>query len=138
MLAQKSSIQVGHVGGVVSLARGTAEPFDGVAEILAEPVKAPLDKAALTITFPSWSTPVVGLVMLLIGLVGGFFVRPFLSPSDGAGSQPETEQSSPPNTQAQASPEDRAALMEAVLPGVRHFLGDENAPITLIEFSDFQ
>jgi hypothetical protein len=31
-----------------------------------------------------------------------------------------------------------AGLMGAVLPRVRHFKGNEAAPVTLIEFGDFQ
>lgn len=93
-------------------------------------------RAALTITIQTWATPVIGLVMLVLGLLGGYFLRPLISPG-GTGSLPEA-QTSTTGTQTQSSPEDREALMAALVPGVRHFIGDPDAPITLIEFSDFQ
>jgi hypothetical protein len=37
-----------------------------------------------------------------------------------------------------ASTPSTAALMDAVVTQTRHFKGDANAPITIIEFSDFQ
>jgi hypothetical protein len=79
---------------------------------------------------------VIGLVMLVFGLLGGYFLRPLITPAGGTGSLPDETTST--GTQTQSSPEDREALMAALVPGVRHFIGDPEAPITLIEFSDFQ
>ncbi len=63
---------------------------------------------------PTW---LVGVVMLLVGVAIGFFGRPLVLP--------------PPATGA-------AALVQAVLAQTRHFKGNANAPVTMIEFSDFQ
>jgi hypothetical protein len=93
-------------------------------------------RPALSITIQSWATPVVGLVMLVFGLLGGYFLRPLIAPETEETST--STQSQGTDTQTQSSPEDRDALMAAVVPSVRHFFGDPDAPITLIEFSDFQ
>lgn len=111
------------------------------------------ESPVITIHIQSWATPIVGLLMLVFGLLGGFFVRPMLPDtlslnatptetpavsevepptSDQASSQAQGQQ------QPQSSEADRQALMAALLPMVRHFKGNPDAPITLIEFSDFQ
>lgn len=116
---------------------GLPPPYAGEEDaLLAEqPARA---APALTIHIQSWATPIVGVVMLVVGLLAGYFGRPALDPP--VTQVPATESSS--STSSQAAPEDQAAqqqaLMEAVLPRVRHFKGDEAAPLTLLEFSDFQ
>ncbi len=103
---------------------------------------------ALTIHIQSWATPIVGVMMLIVGLLGGYFGRPlfFTAPTPTelaaeATSVPPSENSSSSATLPPV-PEDQAArqqqLMELVLSRTRHFQGDENAPVTLVEFSDFQ
>ena len=109
--------------------------------------------AAVTINIASWATPIVGVVMLIFGLAGGYFLRPVLTedpnPTPVAVSEQNTNpEAAPSNVQPpvneqqqqapQADPADREALMAALLPEVRHFKGNPDAPITLIEFSDFQ
>lgn len=91
-------------------------------------------KAALSITVHSWATPVVGVVMLVIGLLGGYFARPLLVASPA----PPTTAASQTSGEAAGSSANQAALMEAVVAQTRHFKGDPNAPVTIIEFSDFQ
>lgn len=99
------------------------------------------EQPAATITIQSWATPIVGVVMLVIGLLLGYYGRPFTQ----AGTQPMTAQpevittSAPPvviptadNSAAQQK------LMETVIAQTRHFKGDPNAPVTIIEFGDFQ
>ena len=98
-------------------------------------------RAAISIVVHSWATPIVGVLMLAIGLLGGYFGRPFLLPQS-----PESVASSP---SGMASPSDALAssqnqpsspdeLMAFVISQTRHFKGDPNALVTIIEFSDFQ
>lgn len=103
----------------------------------AEPPEEKPARAALTITIHSWATPLVGLIMLVLGVAGGYFLRPLIDPG-GSPPAPTGTQAASSGTQTQSSPEDREALMAALVPNVRHFQGDPDAPITLIEFSDFQ
>lgn len=90
---------------------------------------------ALTINIHSWATPLVGIVMLVIGALSGFYARPVVL---GQLPQTTTEQ----NPAAAIPTEDRSAaqqqLMASLTPKVRHFLGNSNAPVTIIEFGDFQ
>ena len=91
---------------------------------------------AITISIQSWTTPIVGVVMLVLGLLAGYYGRPLMLSQI----QSETSvDSSPPvgiptadNSAAQQE------LMETVLAKTRHFMGDPNAPVTIIEFADFQ
>ncbi len=36
----------------------------------------PDKKPAINISIQSWATPIVGLIMLVIGIYGGYFLRP--------------------------------------------------------------
>jgi protein-disulfide isomerase len=82
--------------------------------------------------------------MLVIGLLGGFFGQPLLSSSTNpvaAQISPSTNSSSVPFTAP--TPDATLAtqqqeLMKVVIENTRHFRGDPNAPVTIIEFSDFQ
>jgi len=94
---------------------------------------------ALTINIQSWWTPIIGVVLLIVGLLAGYFARPLITPDltgevSGSSSVPTQEVAAQPTT----DPVQRQQLMEFLLPQVRHFKGDVNAPVTLIEFSDFQ
>jgi hypothetical protein len=117
---------------------------------------------ALVISIQSWTTPLIALVMLAAGLVGGYYLRG-LQQSDRETAAiitvVATAQPSPPD---QANPASLAPTSELILatpftalaPTVsptagsvdmdttialtRHFRGDPDAPVTIIEFSDFQ
>lgn len=93
-------------------------------------------RAALTIVIHSWATPVVGMLMLVIGLLGGYFGRPLLLPQPSAGvtSSHQTEAAA----SSQNQPTNPDELMAFVVGQTRHFKGDPNAPVTLVEFGDFQ
>ena len=101
--------------------------------------------AALTLVIQSWATPIVGIIMLVAGLLGGYYLRPVLSPESAPVLAAEVSTSSETENVPVAVPTsdaERAAqqqeLMAAVVDRTRHFRGDPNAPVTLIEFSDFQ
>lgn len=85
---------------------------------------------------------VVGVVMLGIGLLAGYFGRPLVTPepttapavaSADSGNQAAARSASP------AVPDSSGpALMDGVITRTRHFKGEPGAPITIIEFGDFQ
>ena len=91
---------------------------------------------ALTITIQSWATPIVGILMLVLGLLVGYYVRPLIlneSPSEASvNSLAPVVLPTEDNSAAQQK------LMETVLAKTRHFKGDPDAPVTIIEFADFQ
>jgi protein-disulfide isomerase len=107
--------------------------------------------AAFTLVIQSWATPIIGVVMLIVGLFGGYYLRPIFSPAAVSEATKAVEDNTTSDTVSAAgnatatvpmSDEERVAqqqkLMTAVVDRTRHFLGDPNAPVTLIEFSDFQ
>jgi len=78
-----------------------------------------------------WLLLIIGL---LVGGLGGFYLYPLVVP--------ETETNLAPLAAVEDSgqinkPDPHQAVMLAVITGARHFQGDANAPITLIEFGDF-
>jgi len=97
---------------------------------------------AVVINLYSWATPIVGVVMLLMGLIGGYFLYPVVksafvaAPTEVASADVQSSQTEAP--QPTVDPATRQQLMDYLVPQVKHFKGDANAPITLIEFSDFQ
>jgi hypothetical protein len=93
------------------------------------------NKPAFIINFYSWATPIVGLIMLLIGLAGGYFGRALINPED---KQPEVQATAPAASLPEKAPQSADEMMEFLVSQVRHFQGDANAPVTIIEFSDFQ
>ena len=98
-------------------------------------------RAAFTIVIHSWATPIVGVLMLAVGLLGGYFGRPLLLPQSPASvALAQSGAASPSETSAspQNQPSNPDELMAFVVSQTRHFKGDPNAPVTIIEFSDFQ
>ena len=91
---------------------------------------------ALTISIQSWATPIVGVMMLVLGLLVGYFGRPFTQ------NQTRSEASVNSGLPIVISTADNSAaqqdLMKTVVAQTRHFRGDPNAPVTMIEFGDFQ
>jgi protein-disulfide isomerase len=93
----------------------------------------------ITINIQTWATPIVGLVMLVIGLLAGYYVRPLTlaqanktTPNLPVVGTPQVVIPTADNSAAQQS------LMDSLIPKMRHFKGDPNAPVTIIEFADFQ
>ena len=94
----------------------------------------------LTINVQSWTTPIVGLVMLVIGLLGGYYLRPLTlaqasTTTTNAPIVVVTQPAAIPTADQSAA---QQSLMVSLIPKVRHFIGDPNAPVTIIEFADFQ
>ena len=88
------------------------------------------------------ATILAGAIMLSIGLLAGYFGRPLITPesADGmsvaAASTPTPSPAGNAEASAQGSP--AGTLMDAVVAQTRHFKGSPDAPVTIIEFSDFQ
>lgn len=106
---------------------------------------APPGKPALTIHVYSWATPVAAMIMLIIGLVAGFYAYPLFEDRVGANPSVVLPTSAPDTVQQQATPTDavaaataQASMMAFIVENTQHFIGDENAQVTIIEFSDFQ
>ncbi len=98
-------------------------------------------KPALTIVIQSWFTPIAAFVMLVLGLLGGYFGRPLLE-NDNVTTRSAAPAVAQPTvaTSNVTIPELTSAdeLMDYLVSQAVHFKGDENAPVTLVEFSDFQ
>lgn len=99
------------------------------------------ERAALVISIQSWVTPIVGVAMLILGLLGGYFGRPLLA-GKTAGSAADTVPAASQETQTiqgtQGVSETQKQAMQTLISQTRHFTGSANAPVTIIEFSDFQ
>jgi len=108
------------------------------------------EKPALTVVIQSWWTPSLAVVMLVIGLLAGYFGRPLLNKSSGstggiaAGTTPTvvvpTVQVANPASgdPTLAAISNQQQLMDYLVSHTTHFQGDANAPVTIIEFSDYQ
>jgi hypothetical protein len=115
----------------------------------------------------SGATPVIAVIMLVAGIIIGFLMRPEMPlPATGPAptSQAVAQSTSPPTkppaaasasavvtagpTRTPAPPtatvnptvaaQQRKELTAFVVSNTRHFKGNANAPVTLIEFSDYQ
>lgn len=106
-------------------------------------------KPSLVINVHSWATPIVGLLMLVAGLVGGYLIYPVISEQLAAETPIAAAPTNPPSGEAPtANPPSQAAVTQApvnlqevmdyLVPQIRHFKGDPEAAVTIIEFSDFQ
>ncbi len=101
----------------------------------------------MTIHIYSWAVPIVALVALLVGLVGGYFFRQTTgngSTNQGAPAaavetaEPIDPQAALPETPPADIEARRQALMDALIAQTKHFKGNPDAPVTILEFSDFQ
>ncbi len=112
----------------------------------------------MTLTIQSSATLIVGLAMLILGLLGGLYLRPLApaqsvsaasatvdlpavpaSPSvtpPGVTPPAPTLTSMPPTATPQTGVD--PALMAVLISKMRHFIGEADAPVTIIEFGDYQ
>jgi protein-disulfide isomerase len=91
-------------------------------------------------TIRSIGTLWLGLVMLAIGALCGLVIQPLVAaapaPAATAEQQASVVEPTRPSPTQDNSP--RGAMMRGVVSQTRHFLGDENAPVTIVEFCDFE
>lgn len=64
---------------------------------------------------------IMSVIILLVGMAIGYEARPIISPAPAA-----------------SGPDSSYPIIRLLLSQTRHFKGNVNAPVTLIEFSDFQ
>jgi hypothetical protein len=100
---------------------------------------------ALVINVQTWATPIVAIIMLVIGLVGGYLLYPEVSSRIGEPTSVVAVPTTNPATGVQSStagnqPDQasREEMMEFLISQTRHFKGNPDAEVTIIEFSDFQ
>ena len=107
-------------------------------------------KPALTVVIQSWWTPALAVIMLVVGLLAGYFGRPLLNknaaPTEAVAAL-VTQDVANPNAQATepvatVDPTQQAInvqqMMDDLISQTKHFKGDETAKVTIIEFSDYQ
>ena len=94
---------------------------------------------------PILITILVGVAMLLAGILLGYVGRGQFGPEAQAARTTATAQAVAAVTQTAANAEASATqaaanadLMTFLTENTRHYKGDANAPVTIIEFSDFQ
>jgi hypothetical protein len=109
----------------------TDEEVKDQAEVVEEPPeegKSPARRVSW------WITAAIGAAMLVVGLFLGYVGRGSLGPEAQAAKATQSAQTALLQTQQVTNKE----IMDMLIKQTRHFKGSENAPVTLIEFSDFQ
>jgi hypothetical protein len=76
--------------------------------------------------------------MLIIGAVGGFFLRPLIQIGEPEPTAVALSEASPTAETAAVANPDAAEIMDLVTKQTLHFAGSQEAEVTIIEFSDFQ
>jgi hypothetical protein len=111
-----------------------------------KPPQAEEKKPALTVVIQSWWTPALSVLALVVGLLLGYFGRPMLNKDSQAAAVTSPETTAAANLPTLPTPTvDQTAvinsqqeLMDYLVSNTTHFKGDPNAPVTIIEFSDYQ
>jgi protein-disulfide isomerase len=94
------------------------------------------DKPALTVVIQSWWTPALAVIMLVVGLLAGYFGRPLIDKNSVFGGSAAIVPTAQPTATVDAQQVQQ--LMDSIVAQTTNFLGDPNAKVTLIEFSDYQ
>jgi hypothetical protein len=116
-----------------------------------KPSQAEQKKPALTVIIQSWWTPALALLALVVGLLLGYFGRPLLNKGENTSGEVAVV-TTPVGTEAVNQPDlptaevdptmaainSQEQLMAYLVSNTAHFKGDSNAPVTIIEFSDYQ
>lgn len=99
-------------------------------------LETPTPRPALVVNVYSWATPVAAVVMLVVGLLLGYFGRPLLLSKTSSVSSNQPTQVPQAGSGGTTSP--TADIMAYLVSQTHHFKGDQSAPVTIIEFSDYQ
>lgn len=81
-----------------------------------------------------WIVAAVGAAMLVVGLFLGYIGRGSFGPEASAAKATQSAQAALLQTQQATNQE----IMDMVIKQTRHFKGSDTAPVTIIEFSDYQ
>ena len=80
--------------------------------------------------------------MLVVGALAGYWGRPLITPSLSSATSVTAADTVAPSAANDSNPPVRQSapptLMHALAAQTRHFRGDPNAPVTVIEFGDFK
>jgi len=106
-------------------------------------------RPALTVVIQSWWTPALAVIMLVVGLLAGYFGSQALhgSSTPKAAAVTVTQTVTTPqvlaaNPTSTIDPTQAAAtvdqMMKQLIGQTTHFKGDPNAAVTMIELSDYQ
>jgi protein-disulfide isomerase len=109
-----------------------AEDFNSTDNAPAVPVETESAVAESSFRTNAWVLLIVGL---LVGGLGGFYLRPLVIPE--AEAQAVAPLAAVTESPQINKPDAHQAVMLAVIGGARHFQGDPNAPVTVVEFGDF-
>jgi protein-disulfide isomerase len=81
-----------------------------------------------------WVTAAIGAAMLVVGLFLGYVGRGSFGPEAVTAKATQSAQAAMLQTQQASNQE----IMDMLIKQTRHFRGEATAPVTIIEFSDFQ
>ena len=117
---------LGSLDDAVGEAHEEIESLENSAGEIREKTESPLKR--------NWPIIMVGVAMLLVGAVLGYIGRGVYGPEATVAKATSSAVAAAIQTRASANKE----VMTMLIGATRHFKGDANAPVTIIEFSDFQ
>ncbi len=80
----------------------------------------------------------IAVITFLAGLVIGFLARPAIVPDAVVVVTATPDAAAVAQAAATPTPKPQGTIMDTVLADARHSQGDVNAPVTIVEFSDFK